>query len=326
MNRDDSTKNPISILAVGDLMMGGRALTILEERGPDYPFDSTRTILQQADISIANLEAPFTTRGVAFDKQYTFRVPPEYAIGVKRAGFDVLTLANNHVLDYGPEGLFSTSDILDSLSIAHCGAGRDAKEAERGVVLERGGWRVGFLAYSMTYPSEFWDGSERCGTAYPHQGRMEAHIRSLKDSVDLVVVSFHWGGDLHVHPRPYQREYAHIAVDCGADLVVGHHPHVLQGLEMYQGRLIAYSLGNFVFGSYNRNAKESAMLKVRFDSLGFLMAEVIPINVYNDDVAFQPRLLKGVKKQKVVQNLNTISMDLNAGKLILNDSGFIVLE
>lgn len=316
----------VSLVVVGDLMMGGSALPVLHQRGSDYPFDLTRTHLRTADIALANLEAPFTHSGKAFEKTFIFRIPPEYAGGVARAGFDVLTLANNHILDYGPEGLLSTVMVLDSLGIAHCGAGPDLLAAEKGVVVKRGLWRIGFLAYSLTYPTDFWATLGKMGTAYPYPDRFKECLRMMREEADLIVVSFHWGGELKTEPKPYQRLFAYRAIDWGADLVVGHHPHVLQGLEIYKDRLIAYSLGNFVFGSYSRNARESIILKVRYDQMGFLMAEVIPISVFNYEVQFQPRLLEGALREKVIQRLNGISIDLNGGRKIIRESGVIVNE
>ncbi len=316
----------ISFAAVGDLMLGGSALPVISEKGCDYPFDSTRSILKSVDFAFANLEAPFTLTGDIFKKTFTFRVPPKYAGGVLRAGFDLVTLANNHILDYGPEGLNSTLNVLDSLSIAHCGADSNLEKSERGVILNKGGWRIGFLAYSLTYPSEFWAASDRCGTAYPHIDRLRQTIQTMKSQTDLVVVSFHWGGERMATPKPYQRSYAHQAIDWGADLVIGHHPHVLEGMELYKGRLIAYSLGNFAFGSYSFSAKVSIILKLYFDSKGPLLAEVIPISVFNNDVQFQPRLLKGDKRDQVIHMLNEISADLNVGEEIVGSSGLVMMK
>jgi poly-gamma-glutamate synthesis protein (capsule biosynthesis protein) len=291
-----------------------------------YPFDSTRAVLLRADITVANLEAPFTSQGQPFEKTYTFRVPPQYAGSLKDAGLDVLTLANNHVFDYGPSGFFTTADVLDSLGLVFCGAGRDRTEAERGVIVERDGWRAGFLAYSLTYPSEFWAGTSRPGTAFPVEDRVRARIQALGDSADFVVVSFHWGGERMDHPKPYQRRWARFAVDAGADLVIGHHPHVLQGVEFYKGGLIAYSLGNYVFGSYNRKSPDSAILKVRFDRKGLLIAEIIPILVNNYEVHFQPRRLRGEERKRVLRHVNAISRPLNGGRDVVGESGLVVLE
>ena len=120
--------------------------------------------------------------------------------------------------------------------------------------------------------------------------------------------------------------YAHLVVDHGADLVIGHHPHVPQGIEIYQGKIIAYSLGNFVFGSYNNNANDSMLLKVWFDDQGIVMAEVVPIDVNNYRVHFQPKILKDQKRQKMFKKLNSISKPYNHGKSIIRDSGLIVID
>ncbi len=319
-------KDSFSIVAVGDVMMDGNAFSFIRKKGADYPFDSTRTIIRSADIAFANLEAPFTSSGNVFKKKFVFKVPPKYAGGLVRAGFDVLSLANNHILDYGERGLLSTLNTLDSLGIAHCGAGRNRKEAERESILKRDGWRIGFLAYSLTYPDGFWATSKRYGTAYPELKELKKSINSLRKKVDVVVVSFHWGSELMTHPKPYQRFYAHRAIDWGADLVLGHHPHVLQGLEIYNSRLIAYSLSNFVFGSYSSKVRESMILKIRFDRNGSFMAKVIPISVFNLKVQFQPRLLRGDAGEKVIRTLNTISKDLNQGKKIIGESGLIIKD
>ena len=323
---DVSYNIPISSVIVGDLMMGGSAFPVIKQNGPDYPFEPTRSILQKADFAIANLEAPFTLTGKPFAKTFTFRVPPEWAGSIRDAGFDVLTLANNHVLDFGPEGLFSTMAVLDSLGMAYCGAGANIEEAEKAAIIEQGRWKIGFLAYSLTYPTEFWATPTKWGTVYPDTHRLKNSLQMLSIETDLVVVSFHWGGELRVHPKAYQRFYAHQAIDWGADLIIGHHPHVLQGLELYRDRLIAYSLGNFVFGSYSQKARDSIILRVRYDRLGLLLAEVIPISVYNSEVQFQPQLLKGQPRERIIQTLNTLSIRLNGGREILRKSGLIVTE
>ncbi len=325
-NLNQTQKRAISLIAVGDLMMGGSALSIFSQNGSDYAFDSLRIFLKSADLTMANLEAPFTTQGKPFDKEFTFRVPPDYAASLIHTGFDVLTLANNHILDYGREGLLSTFKILDSLNIHYCGAGENDKAAEKGCIIECGDWRIGFLAYSLTYPDDFWAASRSCGTAYPRPKAMKRCIRSMKQETDLIVVSFHWGGELMHYPKEYQRTYAHRAVDSGADLIIGHHPHVLQGVEIYRGKLIAYSLGNFVFGSYSQNVNESMIFKVRFENGGRSMAEIIPIDVNNYHTHFQPRLLRNRQKHKVLLHLNEISKPYNQGKDIIDDSGVIDLD
>jgi len=305
-------------------MLGGSALSLISHRGADYPLSALCHLFSSADITVANLEAPFSKDGQPFDKTYTYQVPSVFAGDVKASGIDVLTLANNHILDFGPAGLETTLLVLDSLGLAHCGAGKDWTEAEKEAVVSVGPWRVAFLAFSMTFPDAFWAADDKPGTAYPHPERMRACLQSLRQKVDRIVVSFHWGAELTEVPKPYQRDFAHRAIDWGADLVIGHHPHVLQGLELYRDRLIAYSLGNFVFGSYSRKARDAALLKVRFDKLGMLYAEVIPICVDNLRINFQPILYQGVERDNVLQHLNYLSTEFNNGRCIIRADGLIV--
>ncbi len=235
----------ISVAAVGDMMFGGHASFYIEKYGVSYPFDSTKKMLSLADVALGNLEGPFTDDGKKYDKKFNFKVPPEYANGLLDAGFDVLTLANNHMLDYGIEGLKSTLDVLDSLGVAHCGAGLNLSDAEKQAIIERNGYRIATLGYSMTFPREFWATDSTGGTCYPVWNKMIANIEKSDSLADFVIVTFHWGSELKNQPKTYQKDFAHAAIDAGADLVIGHHPHVLQGIEIYKNRLIAYSLGNF---------------------------------------------------------------------------------
>ncbi len=316
----------ITLAAVGDVMLGGGAAPFLKTRGADYPFREVKDVLLKADIVTFNLEAPFTINGRAFKKKFTFKVDPGFAESIVHAGFDVASLANNHILDFGEEGLVSTLKVLDSLKIAHTGAGLNREEAEKPAVIKRNGKSVGFLSYSLTYPSEFWAGSKKCGTAYPSFNRVRKSINDLKSRCDFVVVQFHWGSELRTTPKSYQKWFAHASIDAGADIVIGHHPHVLQGIEIYKGRLIAYSLGNFVFGSYSRKVKDSIILKIWFDKKGPLLSEVIPVSVNNYRVLFKPEILRTEKKKNVVDMIERISAPLNHGQEIISNDGLIIFN
>ena len=305
--------------------MGGSAEASLRHNGRDYPFDSTRTELLRADLTIGNLEAPFTRGGEPFDKKYTFKVPPEWAGGLKNAGFDVLNLANNHILDYGPDGLRETVALLDSLGIASCGAGDNDSTAVEAAILDVDGVKVASLGFSMTFPREFWAGPDRPGTAFATERVLAESIGRVAAEVDLIVVSFHWGAELMATPKEYQIFFARKAIDLGADLVLGHHAHILQGLEIYKNRLIIYGLGNFVFGSYSRHARESIILKSYVDARGLLYAKIIPISVDNYQVAFQPRLLRGEARRQLLSSLRELSAKLNGGRYIIAMDGSIVI-
>ncbi len=315
----------VSISAVGDLMLSSHVIGFIRRNGVDYPFDSTRSFIATADIAIANLEAPFSDSGKRFvDKTFTFKVPPDFAAGIKNAGFDVVTCANNHIVDYGCEGLENTLATLDSAGIKYCGAGNNVFQACAETVIDHFGVRVAFLGYSLTYPQAFWATASRCGTCYPTEQRLIDGIKTAQKNADLVVVSFHWGGEKRIYPKTYQTHFARLAVDQGADLVLGHHPHVLQGIEIYKGRLIAYSLGNYAFGSYSHNSRDSVCLKVFISPTGLIYARLLPISVYNYKVHFQPRPLRGEQFSAVIQHLNKISAGFNGGKNIVSADGTIV--
>jgi poly-gamma-glutamate synthesis protein (capsule biosynthesis protein) len=313
----------ISIVAVGDVMLGSWVTPVLVQRGVLYPFEATLPYLRGADAAIANLEAPFTRDGEPFEKQFNFKVPPEHARGLKNAGLDVVTLANNHILDYGTVGLVSTMATLDTFGLKYSGAGRNWREAHQPTVIEVRGKTIAFFGYSTTFPTEFYARGDSAGTAYPEAKTMQSALREWDARVDFVVASFHWSAEKLEIPKAYQIELAHLAIDSGADLVLGHHPHVLQGIEKYRNRLIAYSLGNFAFGSYSSYAVDSIILKVYLNDDGLFYARCIPINVNNSEVEFQPQILEGPRKQAVIAKLQKLSLDLNGGQNILSDSGLI---
>lgn len=313
----------VSIAAVGDVMLGSWVKPILAKQGPDYPFRETVRYLQSADLAIANLEAPFTNDTLAFEKKFNFKVPPEYAHSLVSGGFDVVTLANNHIMDFGERGLVSTIQTLDDLGVKHCGAGLNLYEAHEPAVVKVGGQKIAFFGYSMTFPTEFYAKEDSSGTAYPEPEIMEDSLRRWEDLVDFTVVSFHWGAEKRQTPKDYQIYFAHLAIDSGADLVLGHHPHVLQGLELYKNRLIAYSLGNFAFGSYSQHAVDSIILQVNLWRGGLLYARCLPINVDNRQVEFQPYLSEGDSAKSVISKLQELSLSLNHERNIIEDSGVI---
>ncbi len=159
----------VSIAAVGDIMLGNHTTYYIEKYGVNYPFDSTKAILFQPHLTFGNLESPFTNTGKRFDKRFNFKVPPKYAVGLINAGFDVVTLANNHILDYGIEGLNNTLAVLDSIGLAYCGAGLTLEQAQKPAIIEKNGYKIAFLGYSMTFPEEFWAATRsNGGTNYPY--------------------------------------------------------------------------------------------------------------------------------------------------------------
>ncbi len=282
----------ITLVAAGDLLLGGSAAATVDRHGFDYPFLGISDILHSADIAMANLEAPLTRQPEPVaDKRFTFKVDPAAAAALQRAGLTVLTLANNHIGDFGPTGVTDTIAALRPYGLRYTGAGEDLKQARRPTAIATKGGSVGFLSYSNTFPKEFYAKSDRPGTAPGYPDFVRDDVHHLRKFVDYVVVSFHWGSELMTAPKDYQRRLAKLAIDSGAQVVIGHHPHVLQGVEFYNGGAIYYSLGNFAFGSYSRNAKTGGLARITFAEGKVKSAEILPLNVANHEVLFQPQPL-----------------------------------
>ena len=313
----------IKIIAGGDLMLGSWIQETVQTEGWDYPFREIDTVLADADIVFANLEAPFGTDGSAFEKAYTFRVKPSLVNVLTAGKINMVSLANNHILDFGEDVLRQTRTILSEKGIHFSGAGKNLSEARQPVIFTVGGKKIAWACYSLTFPEEFWASDSSAGTCFPWEAFFFDDIRRFKRENDLVVVSFHWGSELMTSPKDYQVLLAHQTIECGADLILGHHPHVLQGLEIYKDKLIAYSLGNFVFGSYSENVKESMLLKIAFQSGGNWRCKIIPLNVYNKEVKFQPRFLRDGKREDFFGNLRELSLELNNQRDVIGKGDWI---
>ncbi|MEC0230230.1 CapA family protein [Paenibacillus alba] len=241
---------------VGDVIMASKVEDILTQKGYDYPYTNVKDYLSKPDFTIANLETPITTRGTVQNKEYVYRSSPLALPPLKAAGVDIVNLANNHVMDYGPEGLQDTLNALDQEGIEHVGAGKNTDEAYKPVIVEKNGIKIAVFGFSRVVPEASWKaGPNHLGVAetYNYKPPVEA-IQKAKASADLVVVVTHWGVERSDHPDKNQTDLAHRYIDAGADLIVGGHPHVMQGFEQYKGKWIAYSLGNFIFTT-NDNPK-----------------------------------------------------------------------
>lgn len=244
----------VSLLFAGDIYLSDHVLSAYERGGGiEGVLDSGfRQIIAQTDIFMANQEFPFSNRGTPeTDKQFTFRLPEEKVSIMQEIGPDIVALANNHALDYGNEALSDTIRVLDGAGILHAGAGENLDEAKALKTIEAGGKTFGFLAASRVFPKGYWAaGPDHPGmlTAYDSTVLLE-EIRKAKETCDFLTVYVHWGIERNTEPESYQRTLGQQYIDAGADLVIGSHPHVLQGIEYYKEKPIVYSLGNFVFGS-----------------------------------------------------------------------------
>jgi poly-gamma-glutamate capsule biosynthesis protein CapA/YwtB (metallophosphatase superfamily) len=318
------TASPIRIIAGGDVMLGSWVEDIIHKEGYDYPFRKINSLLSDTDIFFANLEAPFGTSDSAFEKTYTFHVSMDLVRVLTAGKINVVSLANNHIMDYGVADLISTTDILEKNNVHYTGAGINLQNARKPARLEIKGHKIIFAGYSLTFPEEFWATDSTPGTCFPSHSFFYKDIKNFKKYNDIVIVSFHWGGELLKQPKQYQIELAHNAINAGADLILGHHPHVVQGIEIFKNKIVAYSLGNFIFGSYSENVQESMLLELLYGTNGFEQCKVHPINVYNREVDFQPYFLEGYKRIQFLQNLQNLSLELNNSQDVFSDAGLIM--
>ncbi len=313
----------IVITAVGDIMLAGKWVPFLRKKGYDYPFNSVRKELAASDINLANLESPIAEGGVEYsEKQFRFRAEPQAAKSIRAAGFNLVTLANNHSMDFGGEALAETLHHLNNNGIAWIGAGINLSEARKMVLYTIKGKKIAFLGYSLTRPVEFYAGRDRPGTAPGYEKLVTADITNARRQADYVIVSFHWGREASDSVQPYQRTAAHKAIEAGADVIIGHHPHVLQGVERYRNGLIFYSLGNFTFASKSTVADVSAMIRLTLTDNN-RSAEILPLDVLYRRVGFQPQLLTGVRAAGVIQKLNGLSGPFNT-KIQSNEDRYTI--
>ncbi|MDQ7794266.1 MAG: CapA family protein [bacterium] len=303
----------VTLAAVGDIMLARGVGRLVAEQGPHYPFDLVRDRVQAADVGFANLESPLGTSGQPLPgKVIWFRADPAAAEGLARSGFGVLTLANNHILDYDSELLLDTLDLLDRHGLAYTGAGRNLEEAMRPVLFRAGDLTLAFLGFSdfahiywsVSYPRTFAATATRPGVAPADPVVVAQAIALAKEEADFVIAAFHWGDEYVNYPNADQLRMGRHAVEAGADIVLGSHPHAVQGFELYQGGFIAYSLGNFIMDQRKPIQVESMILEIEFTSSGIRQVRVLPARIEEH----RPAILDGDAAVEALEKLRRISL------------------
>jgi poly-gamma-glutamate synthesis protein (capsule biosynthesis protein) len=266
--------------AVGDVTFGEQVGPAMLTYGPAYPWRYVARTLRAADITTGNLETSVSTQGMAAEKKYTFRGSPAALRPMHdRAGFDVLTLANNHAVDYGRDALLDTIGYAHEAGIKTIGAGRTSFAARRPAIVDAGGLRVALLGYSDINPAGFNATETSPGTAKADLTAIRDDVRAARRHADVVVCFFHWGVELHPDPDSRQELYASACLDAGAKLVLGAHPHVLGPVSRPTPHsLVAWTLGNFVFPSSGVTGR-TAILKVTLDTRGVSGYRLVPVTI-----------------------------------------------
>jgi len=291
------------------------------EKMARYPLQRVAPVIRSADIAFANLETPLSDRA---RHNGAFRTPTVFADGLRWAGFDVVSTANNHALDAEGEGLADTKEALWRAGVGAVGTGMNLEDARRPFIVERNGIRVGFLGYAqfVNGGSSNFAQPDRPGVAPLDPFLIEEDIRHLRDQVDYVVLSFHWAIENSQETHPMAREFAHRMVDAGADIILGHHPHVPRGVETYKGKVIFYSFGNLIFGHAHDYWMDNYLARLTLGPDAVQQVEILPVAGRGTALS-QPYLLEGDEARALLEDVQARTRELDTTLEIRGDVGII---
>lgn len=318
----------LKLMAVGDIMLGR---TVGKRLNGEFnsAFSEVKSYLQQADILFGNLESPISDRGTRIKgKGITFSAHPTAVKSLTYAGFDVVSLANNHILDFNTPSLLQTIQLLDNEKILHCGAGKDLNSARKPVIIDHYGLKVAFLAYTDMYNIYYSNNKftfeardDKAGVAPRKLDYIIEDIHAIRKDVDIIVVSLHWGIEESFEVSDKMVDFAHTLIDSGADVILGHHPHQLQGIEIYKKKPIAYSLGNFIFDQNDDENKESMILELDYKDKELLSLKAVPLRII-DKMKVVPAPLG---KREIIQN-RLVQLSKVLGTKAYNDGEVVIFE
>jgi len=307
----------VSFCAVGDVLMDRGVRKIIEQNDVFYPFKNIKAIISSKDIAFYNNECPFAeiSEGFAINKRFSFRAEPLSIDGIKYAGFNIASVANNHTIDYGKSAFLKTIKYLNKQSIYTVGGAENQQKAFEPLLIEKNGVTFAFFAdLEFLLEGTTFNQNEAYPT-FAQIDRLCAQIEKYNSIVDFVIVSFHWGKENVEIPTSKQTEYAHKVIDAGADLVIGQHPHVLQSIEIYRNKIILYSLGNFVFDNSQELEKQSAIFQCEFKDGNILNPDLIPIYIENN----RPQIANKNKANEIFEHLKKVSVDFNTSLTFMNN-------
>lgn len=276
-------RRDLVVQAVGDILLARDVGLRIRQNGWKHPFEQVRALVSQGDINFCNLETPASFIGSPYPGKHpniTFRAQPGSLFALKHAGFNMISLANNHMTDHGPEALEETLDALALLGLDYAGAGRTQEEAYAPKIIKKNGWRIAFLAYADPIWSVVEAGTT-AGVAHIREDKIIESLQTLRDGhlADIILVSLHWGEEYRHSPLPSQRTLAKRIIEAGADAIIGHHPHVMQGVEWHRGKPILYSLGNFAFDQIDDPTYQSTIARLQFSSSGTISLSMRPLRI-----------------------------------------------
>lgn len=314
-----------SVLFCGDVMLDWGVKELFLSEGYDYPLKRIRQFFSGFDARFCNLECPISDKGDPHpEKKYIFIAPPGAARILAYGGISGVSLANNHAMDFGAAALADTIAVLEKNGIAAAGAGADVEKARIPMQLELKGTKLAVLCYTNTGNKEAYATKTAPGIAKAGIEIIRRDVQALRKTGAVIVVSLHWGDEYADYPSAEQVDLAHDIIDAGADAIIGHHSHIYQGVELYKGKPVFYSLGNFLFGSINEEIRDNIVVALRLKKGVPVSLEIYPVNGSQDRThRFQPRRMNGSHAQALLSHLVEISKPLDSEfpkRALLHDS------
>lgn len=295
---EDVDPNFVNLVFGGDIMLDrGVKNSVNKNFNGDYSslFENL-DILKDADIAFANLEGPASDKGSDRKNLYSFRMDPSVIPALKGAGFSIVSVANNHVADWGRDAYTDTLMRLKENEILYTGGGLNTEEAEQPIIIEKYGIKIGYLGFSDVGPN-MQTSEDKSGLLLTSNPRFEQIIKNASEQVDHLVVTFHFGEEYQTKHNDKQEYLAHKAIDNGAKIIIGTHPHVIQDTEIYKDGFIAYSLGNFIFDQYfSENTMEGMLLEIKLNKNGTMGVKK---NIVNLSKVFKPEKITKAKEEKI---------------------------
>lgn len=299
----------IRLTFAGDILLDGFVGEQIARYGVKFPFVKVAPVLQKADMAFANLETPVSVRGEPADKTFAFRSKPAALEGLSFAGIDGVTLANNHILDYGQTAMLDTLIHLDKYKLGHTGAGKNAEDAFKPYTKTVKGKRIAILGASRVLSGPSWHAGKNnpgAASAYTPEPLLSAIKKSAKDN-DYTIVYLHWNQEFKDYPEESSRKLAKQMIDSGADIILGAHSHCLMGIEYYKHKPIYYSLGNFVFNRSTRGGDKTLhSMLVDFTISGAeIKSRITPVKI----IGGQPNFMNEAYNQATIKRMNELSFN-----------------
>jgi poly-gamma-glutamate capsule biosynthesis protein CapA/YwtB (metallophosphatase superfamily) len=314
----------ISFAAVGDLLFDLDPRRLINARGGAAPLAKVASRLRAADVTIANLETTLSNRGPSVKGKpahLIFNGHPKGIESLTSAGIDLVSLANNHAMDHGPLAIQDTLAALDKAGIGHAGAGMNTKDAWKPAIITVKGRRIAYVTATQIVPSYFAPSATRPGVAIGKSiSKVTAAVRAAKKDADIVIVSMHWGKEQATAANASQKHDAKALIDAGADVVLSHHPHVMQGIDSYKGKLIVYSLGNFLFPYKTTEGRKSFILKFDYGATGVSNITAVPVYL---GTWGRPVVQTGASAKSILGKLAKISKPMGTKITIKDGIGYI---